>query len=157
MASFFPSSRGPKKHIHFFNISWAPRKKSLCASFPGKGRKKGTHMNFFRQIFGVKKGVPNGPFSATKILLFSCPYLLLFGISHCTFFKRFTARRSQQTQSQGFSCGESLQLQPLTKNYSPINYASWGPISWPSLRRSARTGTIKAVRETVATKGMFGN
>ena len=69
---FFP--KGPKKHINFFNINflaptqnapfWVPRK-SLCASFPGKGRKKGTHINFFGRILG-SKGAPNGPFPATK-------------------------------------------------------------------------------------------
>ena len=56
---------------------WAPRKKSFCASFPEKERKKGTHINFFGGILGVKKGAPNGPFSATKkfsLLFFSCPY-----------------------------------------------------------------------------------
>ena len=45
-----------------------PQKKSVCASFPGKGRKEGIHINFCRRIFGGQnlKGVPNGPFSATK-------------------------------------------------------------------------------------------
>ena len=43
---------GQKKHINFFNINFlaptqnpqfgAPRKKSLCASFPGKERERGT-------------------------------------------------------------------------------------------------------------------
>ena len=72
--------RGPKKHINFFNINfsaptqntpfWAPRKKFKCASFPGKGRKKGTHINFFGAILGVSKGAPNRPFSATKSLVY---------------------------------------------------------------------------------------
>ena len=79
------TGRGREKHIRFFNINfspsppkppfWAPRK-NVCASIPGKGRKKGTHINFFGGIFGVKNGVPNGPFSATKSLVycfFSCP------------------------------------------------------------------------------------
>ena len=35
-----------------------------------EGRKKGAHLNFFRRDFGVKKGVPNGPFSATEILVY---------------------------------------------------------------------------------------
>ena len=43
-----------------------PPKKNLCASFPKKGRKKGAHLNFFGGNFGVKKGVPNRPFSAAK-------------------------------------------------------------------------------------------
>ena len=71
--------KGQKKHINFFNINfldparnppfWAPRKK-LCASFPGKGRQNWTHINSFRGILGVKNGVPNGPFSATKSLVY---------------------------------------------------------------------------------------
>ena len=46
-----------------------PQQKSLCASFPGEGRKKGTRINFFVGILGVKKGLPNGQFSATKFSL----------------------------------------------------------------------------------------
>ena len=67
----------PKKHINFFNINFlAPTQnpnfgrpeKKLCASFPGKGRQKGTHIKGFwgsntgaqtrgpkRAIFGHKK------------------------------------------------------------------------------------------------------
>ena len=44
---------------------WAPRR-SVCASFPGKERKKGTHINFFGENFGVKKEALNGPFWATR-------------------------------------------------------------------------------------------
>ena len=43
---------------------WAPRK-SLCASFPGKERERDPH-KLFRGNLGVKKGVPNRPFWATK-------------------------------------------------------------------------------------------
>ena len=62
--------RGPKKHINFFNINFLapdqstpfldPRKKFMCLSFPGKERKKGTHINIniFRGIFGVKNREP---------------------------------------------------------------------------------------------------
>ena len=32
--------------------------KSLCASFPGKGHKKGTHINFFEGIVGSQKRGP---------------------------------------------------------------------------------------------------
>ena len=46
-----------------------PQKKS-CASFPGKGRKKWTHINIIGGIFGIKKGVSNGSFSATKSLVY---------------------------------------------------------------------------------------
>ena len=78
--SMVPRSRGRKKHIKFLAPTenppfWTPRK-SLCASFPGKERKKGTHINFFGGIFGVKNGVPNGPFSATKSLVY-CFFLPL--------------------------------------------------------------------------------
>ena len=77
--------RGRKKHINFFNINFlhptrtppfGPPEKGLCTSFPGKGRKKGTHINFFGGIFGVKNGVRNGPFSATKSLVY-CFFLPL--------------------------------------------------------------------------------
>ena len=72
-------SWGRKKHINFFNINFlaptqnppsGPPEKSLCASFPGKEHKKGTHINFFGGIWGVKHGVPNGEFSATKSLVY---------------------------------------------------------------------------------------
>ena len=36
-------------------------------------------------------------------------------------------------------------------------YASWGPVFWPFLRSSARAPTIKAVRGTVAMKGVLDN
>ena len=38
-----------------------------------------------------------------------------------------------------------------------ICYASWGPIFWPFLSRSARAPTMKAVRGTIAIKGVFDN
>ena len=43
-----------------------------------KGRKKGTRVNFLGEIFWVKQGAPNGPFSATKSLVycFSCPQII---------------------------------------------------------------------------------
>ena len=53
------------KPSHF----WAPREKFICLTFLGKNAKKGTHINFFGGILGVKNGVPNGPFSATKSLV----------------------------------------------------------------------------------------
>ena len=81
-----PWLRDEKAHI-LFQINFlaptqppprfGPPEKSLCASFPGKERKKGTHINFFGGIFGVENGVPNGPFLATKkssLSVFSCPY-----------------------------------------------------------------------------------
>ena len=37
---------------------------------PGKERKDGTQHKLFRGIFGVKNGVPNGPFSARKCLVY---------------------------------------------------------------------------------------
>ena len=66
------ANRGPKQHMNFININFlgpTPEKK-ICASFPAKGRKKGTHKTFFGGTFGVKKGVPNRPFSATKNLVY---------------------------------------------------------------------------------------
>ena len=38
------------------------KEKSLCASLPGKERKKGTHVNFFGAILGVKMGSQMGHF-----------------------------------------------------------------------------------------------
>ena len=38
-----------------------------------------------------------------------------------------------------------------------MSYASWAPIFWPFLKSSARALTIKAVRGTVAIKGICGN
>ena len=71
--------RGPKKHINFFNLNflapiqkarvWTPRE-SLCASFPAKGRKKGTHINFSRGIFGPKRGSQTGYFRPQKSLVY---------------------------------------------------------------------------------------
>ena len=43
-----------------------PRKMFMCLTSWERTPKKGSHINFFRGIFGVKKRVPNGPFSATK-------------------------------------------------------------------------------------------
>ena len=71
----FETIRGPKKHINFFNINFLaptqntlvwPPEKSLCASFPGKGRKKGIHINFSWGFLGSKRVSQNGTFSATK-------------------------------------------------------------------------------------------
>ena len=45
-----------------------PPEKSWCASFPGKGRKKGDPHKLFRWDFGGQ-GVPNWRFSATKSLV----------------------------------------------------------------------------------------
>ena len=57
-------------NINFFKINflgptqntpfWAPRKKFMCL-ISWERTQKGTHRNFFGGIFGVKKGVPNGP------------------------------------------------------------------------------------------------
>ena len=76
---FSKEIRGPKKHINFFNINFlaptpqktfsAPRLKFMCL-ISWERTRKGTHINFFGRIFGVKKGVPNGPFSATKRLVY---------------------------------------------------------------------------------------
>ena len=58
-------------------VNGCPQKRSKCASFPGKGRKKGTHINFFRgRFWGTKRGpkwaiVDHKKFSS---LLVSCPF-----------------------------------------------------------------------------------
>ena len=83
-------AKGRKKRIYFFNINFlVPSKtiylgtaeKSSCASFPGKERKQGTHINFFGAISGSKKGAPNGPFWATKSLV--CFFLPLIAYNFC--------------------------------------------------------------------------
>ena len=71
--------RGRKKHINFFNINfmaptqnppfWAPRKKFM-SHFLGKNAKEAHKHKLFRGNLGVKKGVPNRPFSATKSLVY---------------------------------------------------------------------------------------
>ena len=57
----------------------------MCLTFPGKERKRGTHINFFGGIFGVKSGAgsPNGPFSATKSLVYCFFPALIFQFSKC--------------------------------------------------------------------------
>ena len=52
---------------------------------PGKGRKEETHIiNFFGGIFGAKQGVPNGPYSATKSLVYCfCPALTKLRTTSC--------------------------------------------------------------------------
>ena len=74
--------RGQKKHINFFNTNFlaelfGPPEKSSCASFPGKGRKKGTHINFSGGFLG-QKGCPKRPVSATKSLVYCVFFLLLW-------------------------------------------------------------------------------
>ena len=71
--------KGRKKHINFFNINflhptrnppfWAPRKKFMCL-ISWERTQRGTHINFFGGILGVKNGVPNEPFSARKSLVY---------------------------------------------------------------------------------------
>ena len=75
---------GPKyvtetKHINFFNINilaptqnpsfGAPEKKFMCLISWERTQKRDQH-KLFRGIFGVKNGVPIGPFSATKSLVY---------------------------------------------------------------------------------------
>ena len=81
-----PQTKGRKKNTNFFKINflaptqnppfWAHRKKLMCLISWERTQKKGTHINFFGGIFGVKNGVPNGPFSATKSLVY-CFFLPL--------------------------------------------------------------------------------
>ena len=80
--------KGQRKHINFFDINFlapnpkspilGPRKQkeSLCASIPGKGRKKGTHINFFAGDFwGQKRGPKRAIFSHKKFSLLLFPAL----------------------------------------------------------------------------------
>ena len=70
---------GRKKHINFFNINflaptqnppfWTPRKKFMCL-ISWERTQKGTPHRLFWADFWVKNGVPNGPFSATKSLVY---------------------------------------------------------------------------------------
>ena len=69
-------ARGRKKHITFFNINFlaptqktqfGPPEKSSCASFPGKERQKGTHINFFGGISVSKRGQQTGHFRPQKV------------------------------------------------------------------------------------------
>ena len=54
-----------------------PQKKVYVPHFLGKNeKKKGTHINFSRGIFGVENGVPNGRYSAMKSLVY-CFFLPL--------------------------------------------------------------------------------
>ena len=49
------------------NTRFGPPEKSLCASFPGKGRKKGTHINFFGGVFGPQRGSQTGHVRPQKV------------------------------------------------------------------------------------------
>ena len=81
--------KGQKKHINFFDINFlaptqaphlGPPEKSSCASFSGKERKKGTHLNFCRGDFrGPKRGPKQAIFSHRKfsLLFFSLPLVIL--------------------------------------------------------------------------------
>ena len=84
ISAFTPGlPKGRKKHINVFQHKlfcpppktphFGPPEKSLCASFPGKERKNGTHLKTFSGGSLVKKGVPNGPFWATKVYCFFPP------------------------------------------------------------------------------------
>ena len=64
-AKLASASRGPKKHRNFFNVNFLPptqntpfqvprTKKFMCLI--SWERTKGTHINFFGGIFGVKRG-----------------------------------------------------------------------------------------------------
>ena len=74
---------GTEKAYKLFNInfwpptqnppSWAPRKKLMCLISWERTPKRDPH-KLFRGDFWVKKGVPKGPLSATKSLV----YFLLF-------------------------------------------------------------------------------
>ena len=63
-----------------------PQKKVYVPPSAGKvhAKKGPTQLNFFRAIFGVKQGVPNRPFSATKSLVYCFLFLPLY-MSTATF------------------------------------------------------------------------
>ena len=71
--------RGRKKHINFFNMNClaptqntplgAPRKKFMCLISWERTQKRDPH-KLYRGDLGGQKGVPNGPFSATKSLVY---------------------------------------------------------------------------------------
>ena len=72
-------NKGQKKHINFFNINFldppktphfGPQKKVYVPHFLGKSAKEAHKHKLFLGILGVKNGVPNGPFSATKSLVY---------------------------------------------------------------------------------------
>ena len=73
--------RGPTKHINFFNINflaptqntpfWAPRKKFMCLISLERTQKRDPHKHFWGDLWG-QKGVPNGPSSATRSLVYCC-------------------------------------------------------------------------------------
>ena len=51
--------------------NFGPQKKVYVSHFMGESAKMGTHINFFGGILGAaKKGVPDGPFWATKSLVY---------------------------------------------------------------------------------------
>ena len=102
-------------HIIFYNKLFGPHpkpphigppQKSICTSFPGKERQKGTQINFFGEIFGVKNGAPNGPLSATKSLV-NCFFLAL---TLCSLSKMLQLRLAEQKYWGKLFC---LQLELL--------------------------------------------
>ena len=59
-----------------------PEKKFTCLVSWDKSAKEAHKHKLFREILGVKSGVPNGPFSATKSLVYCflfLPLILQFG------------------------------------------------------------------------------
>ena len=77
--SILETVREGKRTINFFNINflpptqnapfWAPRKKFMCLISWEKTQTRDPH-KLFRGGFLGQKGVPNGPFSATKSLVY---------------------------------------------------------------------------------------
>ena len=81
-------SRGPKKHIDFFNINflaptqntpfWAPPKRFMCLISWKRAQKRDPH-KLFRGTFGGQKGGPKRAIFGHKkfsLLFFSCPCFL---------------------------------------------------------------------------------
>ena len=75
---------GDRKAHKMFNINFVaptqntlfgPPENSLCASVPGKERKRGTHINFFGGFWGQKGGPRQTVLGRKKFSLF---FLLLY-------------------------------------------------------------------------------
>ena len=69
---------------------FGPPEKSLCASFPGKEHKKGTHINSFGWLGGQKGGPKQAIVGEKKFsffLVFSCPYFGMIRWGHSWYSK----------------------------------------------------------------------
>ena len=86
MSFFLPTvqnGQGAEKAHKFFNINFLhptrepPPEKNYVPHFLGKNAKKGPTEIFSGVFWGLTNGVPNGPFSATKSLVYCFFFLPL--------------------------------------------------------------------------------